>query len=69
MWCEQTIGGWELSNCADAVNSYGLALFTRELGMSTEEAGQLALNAFRECMQKGVHTYSMLMYITGRRPE
>lgn len=51
------------------MNCYGLALFTRELGMTQAEAEKLATKAFKECLQNGVHSYVQFMYVTGKKPE
>lgn len=50
------------------VKSYGLAAFTRELGMSYEEAVELCEGAYAECRKKGVHTYFELWFVVARKP-
>lgn len=50
------------------VKSYGLAPFTRELGMTQEEAEGLAERAFAECAKEGVHTYMNVWFVEGNKP-
>lgn len=41
----------------EALKGYGTALFTRHLGMSSEEAIKICDGAFKELSRRSVHTY------------
>lgn len=51
------IGYWVLVNTETSFEAYGLALFTRILGMSGEEARDLCTHAHRDCNNKHIHVY------------
>lgn len=53
----QELGRWGLALLEQGLESYGLALFTRHLEMSPEEANRLSKGAFEECSRPGVHAY------------
>jgi hypothetical protein len=54
------IGAMMLLNCATAFEAYGLALFTRVLGMDQEEALALCGDAFAAVKNRHNHTYTYL---------
>ena len=54
---KKEIGGWGLAIVKEGLKAYGLALFTKVLGKSTQEATVICDEAFAE-FGKGVHTYS-----------
>ena len=54
---EQELGRWGFLLIEPALKSYGVALFTRHLGMSSEEATGLCDGAFDELRRGDVHTY------------
>lgn len=56
----QEIGRWGLAIASQGLTSYGFALFTRQLGMSTEEATEICDGAFVELRRRDVHTYFAL---------
>jgi hypothetical protein len=51
------IGHWALVNSETSFEAYGLALFTRVLGMSAESARELCLGAQRDCGNRHIHVY------------
>ena len=51
-------GRWGMAIVEQGFKAYGSAMFTRLLGMSLEEADELCDNAFKECRQRGVHSYN-----------
>jgi hypothetical protein len=54
------VGALMLLNCETAFEAYGLALFTRVLGMEHEEAMQLCKDAFAAVKNRQNHTYTYL---------
>ncbi|KAI5780130.1 S-adenosyl-L-methionine-dependent methyltransferase [Geopyxis carbonaria] len=55
---------------ADTVfEAYNLALLTRVMGMSTEEAKKMFEAGRREFFDKRIHMYNYLWHVVGRRPE
>jgi len=52
------IGYWALLNSEYSFEAYGLALFTRVLGMSGEEARELCTRAQRDLKNKHIHVYN-----------
>lgn len=52
------IGYWTLMNSETSFEAYGLALFTRVLGMSGEEARAMCLRAQRDLKNKNIHVYN-----------
>jgi len=52
------IGYWALLNSEYSFEAYGLALFTRVLGMTGEEARELCARAQRDLKNKHIHVYN-----------
>lgn len=52
------IGAYVLLNSESAYDAFGMALFTRELGMTVDEARQIVAGAERDCRNKKIHAYS-----------
>ncbi|CUS10320.1 unnamed protein product [Tuber aestivum] len=52
------IGYWALLNSDTSFEAYGLALFTRVLGMTGEEARELCTRAQRDLKNKHIHVYN-----------
>lgn len=53
----QEIGRWGLLLMEHGLNSYGTALFTRELGLTPGEAQGLCEGSYREFGRRDVHSY------------
>ena len=53
----KVIGQWGLAIAEPGFRSYGSALFTRHLGMSSEAATELCEGAFNELRRRSVHAY------------
>ena len=54
---KKELGMWGLAISEEGLRAYGLALFTRQLGLSPEEATALCDGAFAELSRRQVHTY------------
>lgn len=57
---KKELGTYGLAVIQEGLRSYGLALFTRQLGMSIEEATALCDRAFGELRRRSVHVYAAL---------
>jgi hypothetical protein len=53
------VGQYMLLNVETAYMSYGLAMFTRVLGMTVEEATRICAEVARESMNINIHIYSI----------
>ncbi|KAH8145923.1 uncharacterized protein LAJ45_10065 [Morchella importuna] len=62
------IGHWALVNTETSFEAYGLALFTRVLGMSAESARELCLGAQRDCGNRHIHVYLSNFFYLARKP-
>ncbi|KAF8242651.1 S-adenosyl-L-methionine-dependent methyltransferase, partial [Wilcoxina mikolae CBS 423.85] len=62
------IGAMVLLNCETAFESYGMALFTRVLGMDAEAAQGICDGALEAVRNKNNHIYSYLYCVHGRKP-
>lgn len=51
------LGYWALINSESSFEAYGLALFTRVLGMGGEEAKDLCIRAGRDSSNGHIHLY------------
>lgn len=51
------IGYWVLMNTETSFEAYGLALFTRVLGMNGDEARDLCIRAQRDSSNRHIHVY------------
>lgn len=54
---KKDLGKWGMGLMAQGIRAFGLALFTRHLGISTEETTGICDNAFKECCRRDVHSY------------
>jgi len=63
------MGSYALLNCETAFEAYGLALFTRVLGMSQEEAMEVVTGADKDARNRKVHAYSKQHIWWARKPE
>ena len=55
---QKDIGAFTLLTTEHAFESFGMALFTRTLGMETSEAMELIAGAKKESRSKRIHSYS-----------
>ncbi|KAI5812899.1 S-adenosyl-L-methionine-dependent methyltransferase [Pyronema omphalodes] len=62
-------GAMVLLACETGFHAYGMAAFTRILGMSTEEADRLCTEAVAACRNKKYHIYNYMHVAYGRKPE
>ncbi|TGZ77955.1 TAM domain methyltransferase [Ascodesmis nigricans] len=63
------IGACSLAMLESGFRAFGLALFTRVLGMSEDDANALSDAAYAECRNRNVHAFNYQWHVTGRRPE
>lgn len=54
------LGAFVMMNCESAFHSYGMAAFTRILGMSGEEAERICDEAKRIVRNKNFHVYHLM---------
>lgn len=66
---KKEVGKWGLAMAEQGVFSYGMALFTRQLGMPVDEATQLCNNTFAEWCRRDVHSYLPWWFVEGRKPK
>jgi hypothetical protein len=52
----------------ETVEAHGMALFTRVLGWSTDEALILFANVKKEFRDRSLHLYTVYRFIYGRKP-
>lgn len=62
-------GGLALASNETAFHAYGLAVFTRTLGMEAEEAEKICSEAVKASMNRKTHMYSPFHVVYGRKPE
>ncbi|RPA90331.1 S-adenosyl-L-methionine-dependent methyltransferase [Choiromyces venosus 120613-1] len=62
------IGQYMLLNAETGYMSYGLAFFTRILGMSVEEVTKVCRAAVRDSYDTKVHMYSFVYHVVARKP-
>lgn len=60
---KKTLGCWGMAVAEHGLEAYGMALFTRHLGLSTEEAAKICAGAVDELRRRDVHCYSA-QYVT-----
>ncbi|KAI5809426.1 UMTA methyltransferase family protein [Pyronema omphalodes] len=63
------IGALVQANLETAVEAYFMALFTRILGMATEEAMKLCDDAVEAAKNKNTHMYNFFYIVYGRKPD
>ncbi|RPA75632.1 S-adenosyl-L-methionine-dependent methyltransferase [Ascobolus immersus RN42] len=66
---EREIAFWSVESMVSGLEAYGLALFTRVLGVGMEEARGVCERARRDLLREGVHTCCTWWMVSGRRPE
>lgn len=66
---KKILGRWGFAIVEQGVTSYGLALFTRHLEMSSEEANELCQKAFAEMRRRDVHISYEQWFVEGRKPD
>ncbi|KAI5796059.1 S-adenosyl-L-methionine-dependent methyltransferase [Pyronema domesticum] len=62
------IGAMQLLHCETVYESYGMAAFTRVLGMDPKDAKIICDNARSASKNKNFHTYFLYFRIYGRKP-
>lgn len=62
-------GRWGLLNVDAAMEAYGLALFTRVLGMTAEEARKIIDDGRKDLFNKKIHMAYNMHFIHARKPE
>ncbi|KAI5809436.1 S-adenosyl-L-methionine-dependent methyltransferase [Pyronema omphalodes] len=65
----KNIGAMVLLNTESGFHSYGMAVFTRVLGLHTDHADRLCADAFNAAKNKNNHIYNMFYVCYGRKPE
>ncbi|KAI5811880.1 S-adenosyl-L-methionine-dependent methyltransferase [Pyronema omphalodes] len=65
---QKRIGAMSLLNCETAFESYGMAAFTRVLGMEAEKARAICNAALSAVRNKNYHTYGTFYRVYGRKP-
>jgi len=66
---QKEMGAFLLVMLGSGMEAYGLALFTRVLGMSTEDATNLCRDALAMIRDRKVHAYVPTYHAYGRKPE
>ncbi|KAA8911371.1 S-adenosyl-L-methionine-dependent methyltransferase [Sphaerosporella brunnea] len=64
----KNIGAMVLMNCQTGFHAYGLAAFTRILGMTKEEADRICDNAYNAVRNKNYHCWCPIYVAYGRKP-
>ncbi|KAI5800577.1 S-adenosyl-L-methionine-dependent methyltransferase [Pyronema domesticum] len=62
------IGALTLLNAETVFESYGMAVFTRILGMDVDEARKMCENALLAARNKNYHIYDLSIRVYGRKP-
>lgn len=52
------LGAYLLLTTETAFEAFGMALFTRDMGMSVAEATEIVKGAERDCRNRKIHSYS-----------
>ncbi|KAI5808397.1 S-adenosyl-L-methionine-dependent methyltransferase [Pyronema omphalodes] len=66
---QKHIGAMALLNCESAFESYGMASFTRVLGMGSDEARAICDAALAAVLNKNYHMYLKHYLVYGRKPK
>jgi len=66
---QKEMGAFSLLMLASGMEAYGLAVFTRVLGMDVDEATTLCRDALALIKGKKVHAYSLTIHAFGQKPE
>ncbi|KAI5793341.1 S-adenosyl-L-methionine-dependent methyltransferase [Pyronema domesticum] len=62
------IGAMVLLHCESVYEAYGVATFTKLLGMDRDEAKRICENAIASSRNKNYHLYSIFYNVCGRKP-
>ncbi|KAI5819329.1 S-adenosyl-L-methionine-dependent methyltransferase [Pyronema omphalodes] len=62
------VGAMGLLNAETGFESYGMAVFTRVLGMDVDEARDICQRAVKAARNKNYHVYSYYLRVYGRKP-
>ncbi|RPA93777.1 S-adenosyl-L-methionine-dependent methyltransferase [Choiromyces venosus 120613-1] len=62
------LGKFALLNCETSFEAFGLALLTRVIGMSVDEALKLCQDGRKELRNKRIHIYNFHYIITAQKP-
>jgi len=63
------LGRYALLNAESGFEAYGLTLFTRVLGMPTEEAAELCSLAWKDLQNKKIHAQNYIYHVVARKPQ
>jgi SAM-dependent methyltransferase len=63
------LGGFERVHMTESVEAHSMALFTRVLGYSLDQANVLFSMVRRDFNDRSLHLYTVYRFIYGRRPE
>ncbi|KAF8246547.1 S-adenosyl-L-methionine-dependent methyltransferase [Wilcoxina mikolae CBS 423.85] len=63
------LGAMVMLNAEAGLEAYGIAVFTRVLGMEVDEAKALCAGAWKDITNKNHHAYSLFFIAYGRKPE
>ncbi|KAI5819562.1 methyltransferase [Pyronema omphalodes] len=63
------VGGMALMTCESGFEAYGMQIFTKALGLETEEAKKICLDALEDVKKKTTHLYCNFWVAYGRKPE
>ncbi|KAI5796112.1 S-adenosyl-L-methionine-dependent methyltransferase [Pyronema domesticum] len=66
---QKRIGAMSLLNCETGFESYGMAAFTRVLGMEVEKARAICDAAISVARNKNYHMYAKVYRVYGRKPK
>jgi hypothetical protein len=64
----KTIGGLERLHLNQSVEAHSLALFTRVLGYSSEQANSLFTKVCNEVNDRRLHLYTVYRFLVGKKP-
>lgn len=63
------IGRYQQVNMLESMEAYSLALFTRFLGWTTEQAQAFFVGVRQELTDRSLHVYTKFYYVYGQREE
>ncbi|KAI5820162.1 S-adenosyl-L-methionine-dependent methyltransferase [Pyronema omphalodes] len=66
---QKKIGAMSLLNCETGIESYGMAAFTRVLGMEADKAHAICNAALAAVRNKNYHLYTKYYRVYGRKPK
>ncbi|KAL2215070.1 S-adenosyl-L-methionine-dependent methyltransferase [Thermoascus aurantiacus ATCC 26904] len=62
------IGRYQYINAIESVDAYGLALLTRSVGYTEEQAKIFLAIVKNQLRSKSLHAYNLIYFVTGRKP-